>query len=252
MLDLAWAGVRFLPKAWRRGWGGLIAVNVGVGLWAWSARVSAPAGGFLILPGLALACLAVQAALWIVALGQPPEAWRAGALARSMLRLLGAWTLKAIFLCVLGLLALVVLLCTAYAVASAGHGFRASEIATWAPAIDGRGRMVFGAVGIALGLGMLWAAARVSLASAATMASGRVLMLSTWPATRVWGWSLVLITLLLGAGAAVLVSAAYRLAGPVGDAVAGLIIGGLWLPLNVGVTAYIWNRLSPADLVGLA
>lgn len=252
ILELCRAGVRFLPKAWRRGGGGLIAVSVGVGLWAWSARVSAPAGGLLILPGLALACLAVQAALWTAALDQPPEAWRAGVLARAMLRMLAAWLLKAIFLFVLGLLALVVLLCTAYAVASAGPGFRGSEIATWAPAINGPGRLVFGAVGIVVGLGMVWAAARVSLASAATMGLGRVLMLSTWPLTRAWAWSLVLATLLLGAGSAALIMLAYRLSGPAGDAVAGIVLGGLWFPLNVGMKAYIWKRINPADLSGLA
>jgi len=249
------AALRFLAPAWRGAWAVLVLASVlgGVGL---ATRGAATHGLWLTLA--LLAAVAAQGALYRLALseGRPgPAGLQWG---RPEWRLLAAAILTLVFLFILALLVFVVVLCFAYAVASTGKGFVASEIVTWAPAVEGRGGIVASVVAIMCGLGLTWAAARVSLAGAATVASGRVQMLSTWPLSRGVAWRIVLAKALVGVGpVAIMLVLTHisRLAGPGSGAgaawafnlVEGLVIGGLWLPLSAGLMAYLYGRLRPVS-----
>jgi hypothetical protein len=173
-------------------------------------------------------------------------------LAAATARLAIVWLLTLAFFAVLASLLFVVFLSSAYAVASAGAGFDAADVRTWAPAVDDRGRGVLAVVAV-VGLGLLaWALTRVALAPAATIASGRVRVLNAWPLTRRIGWALLCARLAIGVPA--LAAAALALGAPRAGAaatapgawmlgaLAGLIVGGVWLPLNTGLMAYIYVR----------
>ena len=137
----------------------------------------------MILAPLAIVlATAAAAGLYRAALGLPPSTDRLRVLWEP--RLLASFALFCLFLSVVGLLFFVIILCVAYAVASAGHGFDAKQVTTWAGAVDARGKIV-GSVAFLIGLAWLaWAKMRVSLFAASTVAEGRVAMLSTWPYTR--------------------------------------------------------------------
>jgi hypothetical protein len=172
-------------------------------------------------------------------------------------RLSMSWLLGLVFLFVLGLLLFVILLVSAYAVASAGPGFRSSEVVTWAPAIEhGKGRVALACVSLAGFAALGWAMTRASLGPAATVARGRVLLLATWPLTRGLGWRLLLARLVLAAPVALLAMLAIRAAdatpghlwGWLLPLSAGLVLSGIWLPLNVGLMTYIFERRAPGLL----
>jgi len=249
------AALRFLTPAWRGAWAVLTLASVLFGV-CLATRPGYPHLGCIALA--LLAAVAAQGALYRLALGRElpgpaglqwgPVEWR----------LLAAAVLIAAFLFVLSLLVFVVVLCLAYAVASAGKGFVASDVATWAPAVDGRGGAVASGVAVIGALGLAWAAARVSLAGAASVAKEQVQVLSTWPLTRGVGWRIVLARALIAAPPTAIVVAltpvftfagAHRGAGATWalDLVAGLAIAGLWLPLSVGLMAYLYGRLSPVS-----
>jgi hypothetical protein len=242
-LELVGAGVHasaaFLVRAWRRLWWALAPCVL-----AWTL-VAARGLGWI---PLALAVtLAASAALY-----REATPGRPGPMAMILARLAVVWGLTVCFAVVLGSLLLVLFLAAGYGVASAGHGFSSREIATWAPAVDSRGRFVLGLVGAGGLAAFAWALSRVSLGSAATVALGRVQLLSTWPLTRRIGASLLAARLCLLAPAML----AFALAGgaqqagalkPVAGAailfiLAGLCVGGLWLPLNAGLMTYIYQR----------
>lgn len=180
---------------------------------------------------------------------------RAGGLFAACVRLAAVWLLSLAFFAVLAALLLVVFLASAYAVASAGVGFDPAQVRTWAPAIDDRGRVVLGLIA-AFGLSLLgWAMSRIALASAATSASGRIQVLTTWPLTRGQGWRLLLQRLLIAAPVLILAPLALHAArsafGPGAwmlGAAAGAAIGALWLPLNCGLMAYIYSRRPDTGL----
>jgi len=235
------AASKFTPAAWRRAWWVLIPACL-----AWALAMSPgrnPAWAALAL----VFTLVASAELYRIATPGP-----ATALAAAIGRLAVVWLLTAAFFSVLASLLFVVLLSSAYAVASAGAGFDASEVRTWASAVDSRGRVVL-AVVAAVGLGLLgWATTRVALASADTIASGRIRVLSGWPLTRRIGWSLLCARLAIGVPAVALAVLAIR-APRVGGAstapgawmlggFAGLLVGGVWLPLNTGLMSYIYKR----------
>jgi hypothetical protein len=243
---VVFAGVRaawsFLLPAWRRGGLSLVLASGLVGL--------ALAHGRSVWTGLAaLAVLNAAAALLPLALG---ESQGPGLLARgaSILRLAGMAALSALFLFILGLLAFVLILCFAYAAAASGHGFVGSEIATWAPAVDDRGRVVVTTVALACALGLAWAALRISLAAPATVATGKVQVLAAWPLTRGKVLSLAAGFAAVSGPPAILAlsleaARAASGAGPLPLALAeGLVIGALWLPLKLGLMGYLYGAVK--------
>jgi len=166
------------------------------------------------------------------------------------LRLLGVAALSFLFLFILFLLVFVLVLCFAYAAAASGHGFVASDIATWAPAVDSRGRWVVSVVAIVCTLGWTWAAIRICLAAPATVEKRKVLMIATWPLTRGRAWAIAVAQLLTLAAPAVLIAllVAARHAGAAPAMVLwlaeGLVIAGLWLPLMIGLMGRIYRELT--------
>lgn len=135
------------------------------------------------IAALALALIA-RGGLWRLAMGQGrpgPGGLQFGAIE---IRLAAVWALIVLFLSVLGLIAFVVLLCGAYAAASAGKGFNPTMVATWAPAIVGGGRLMLGAIAFLSILGLVFGAGRISLAEAASLDRGKVQVLSSFAMTR--------------------------------------------------------------------
>ncbi|MGI9169574.1 MAG: hypothetical protein ACR2FH_05260, partial [Caulobacteraceae bacterium] len=230
------AATRFVAPAWRGAWAALVSTAVALG----GFLATAGSGKGTWLAAALMAATVARGALYRLAQGLPGVGpaglqWRG-----AEGRLLAVWLLTAVFLLILGLLALVALIASAYAVASAGAGFVAAQPATWGPAVDGRGRLVIGAVGFTGVAALAWAALRLSLAAAASVARGRVQVLSTWPLTRRYagrvGLALAAVTAPTAALLAILSLAcdALRPAPPfavAADLVRGLIVAGLWLPL---------------------
>jgi hypothetical protein len=161
-------------------------------------------------------------------------------------RLLMVWLLTLAFFTVLASLLFVVLLASAYAVASAGSGFSPADVRTWAAAVDARGRAVLAIVGAAGLAALAWAMTRVALGPAATVALGRLRVLSAWPLTRRLGWRLLAARVAILAPAAVLAALAQQVSDRWGAwflaIIAGLALGGLALPLNIGLMTYIYQR----------
>jgi hypothetical protein len=153
------------------------------------------------------------------------------------------WLLTALFMAILAALAFVVLISAAYAVASAGPGFDARQVLTWAPAIDTRGRLVLAAVAAGVGLVMAWAWTRTSLAEAASLAGERIEVLSSWKATSGIAWRLLLAQLIVAAPL-LLGSFASRLGVWGMPLIEGAILGGLWLPMSAGLMAYAWRTAA--------
>jgi hypothetical protein len=181
----------------------------------------------------------------------PAEETVAGGAARYA-RLIAVGVLTVLFLAVPGLLLSVIGLGVAYGMAYAYPGFNPMDATTWTasgPVLVGGGGVL--AIG---GLGILWLSARVGLAAADTVAQRRVLMLSTWPLTRGFGWKLAIARLVANIGALALAwAASWALASiaPAGwPARAAPVVGVLVLlvvrlPLMVGVLSYFYAYRSP-------
>jgi hypothetical protein len=236
----------FLGLAWRRAW--LAMLLTGAAAEQWLARRSgADAGLWLCMT--ALAAVVACGALWRLGLaraGTGPGGLQAG---RVEFRLIAVTLLSVLFMMILGTLALFVLIAFAYAAASAGRGFVSSDIATWAAAVDGRGRVVVTVVAAVCGLALAWASARISMAAPATITRNRVQVLATWPITRGQAWRIMLANLILIALPALLIVAVLRSAADPGflaRSAAALIMTGLWLPLSIGLMTYFYRRLEPA------
>lgn len=250
--------VRFVAMAWREAWAALIAAAATIGAVLTAGSLGAPPASRAAWLGLALlAATVTRGALYRLALARPGMGPGGLQWGRTEGRLLAVWLLGAVFLFILGLLFFTALIASAYAVASAGAGFVAAEPATWAKAVDGRGRLVLGALGAAGTAALVWAALRLCLAAAASVARGRVQVLSAWPLTRRRAWRLGLALALVGAPPAALLATLFFVgkavasappiaAGAVGFA-QGLVIAGLWLPMNVGLMAYLYGRLALAQ-----
>ncbi len=251
---MVFAGVRaawsFLLPAWRQAWLSLALASALVGV-AFSQRSA-------LWASLAvLAVLSAAATLLPLAVGRS-QTPNLRARAVSVLQLLGVAVLSVLFLFILFLLAFVLVLCFAYAAAASGHGFVGSQIATWAPAVDDRGRVVVTLVALACALGLSWAALRIFLAAPATVARGKVQVLAAWPLTR--GKVLSLAASLAGVSGAPAILAisleaarAARGAAPLPFALAeGLVFGGLWLPLILGLMGSVHGALAHAQTPGPA
>jgi hypothetical protein len=203
-----------------------------------------------------LMILAASASLLPLAMGEtePPSPRNQ---TTTVLRLLGVAALSFLFLFILFLLVFVLVLCFAYAAAASGHGFVSSEIATWAPAVDSRGRWVVSLVAVVCALAWTWAAMRVSLAAPASVARGRVLMLATWPLTKGRAWAIALanvLTLAAPASLIALLAAARRAGGEPAVLVwlaEGLVLVGLGLPLTIGLMGRIYRQLTSGQAVRL-
>ncbi|HEY5288722.1 MAG TPA: hypothetical protein VIJ59_01685 [Caulobacteraceae bacterium] len=225
------AAARFLPLAWRASWAMLALTAVATGL----ALGQAPVWW------LAAAVLAIvtRGGLWRLALdlGRPgPSGYQLSAIEA---RLAAVWALSGLFLAILAMLTLVVLLCCAYAAASAGLGFNGAEVATWTPAIQGGGRVLLGAAGALGAAGMVYAAARISLAEAASVAREKVQVLSAWTLTRRRAFGLAVANLAVAAPAIVLWLA--RGAGWPWLVAESFVIVWLWLPMSIGLMAYAYQ-----------
>lgn len=248
------ASGRFVGPAWRHAWAALLLASLATAFWVWVTLVPEsahwqPAVFLIVLASWLLA----QGALWRRVLDQGDGGLRLG---MGELRLLTTWFLAAAFLFIIGLLFFVVVLGFAYAAAASGKGFVAADVATWAGAVDSRGRIVVSIVGLAAAVALVWAAIRISLAPAATMASARVRMLETWPLTRGLVWRILAGQGVIGLGpmALWLWSGRFVRSTPLKASVAiglsglnGLVVAGLWLPLGVGLMAYFY-RASTAKL----
>jgi hypothetical protein len=247
------AAVGFMTTAWARAWGAMVLAG---GLFGalWAGGMLAPRSpwrwGSLLL--VLAAVTVAQGALYRLALrqGTPGPAglqWR-----RAEWRLSAVLLLSLIFLSILGLLAFVVILSFAFAVASAGHGFITALPMTWGAAVDGRGRAVMTVVWALVLCGMGWAALRLSLARASSVARERVQVLASWPITRGLVWPILAGQVLLGAApigvAAALLVGLSRLDHPAAltlwsaSLAAGLVFAGGWLPLSAGLMAHMYRR----------
>ena len=251
------AAWRFLATAWRSAWASMLlaaaalAVSWALGLWS-----SQSPWRLVALLTVAGAAVMAEGALYRVALekGRPGPAglqwgrpeWRLGAV----------WALTAAFLFVLGLLAFVVVLAAAFGVATSGRGFVMALPATWAGAVDGRGRLVLGLVSALCLGGLVWAGTRIAFGAAASIDRDKIQLLATWPATRRLVTPILLGRLLLGVVPIGLAWAALRTVSRAGhppgmllwgaSLAAGLALAGLWLPLSVGLMAYLYRRLPAA------
>ena len=246
------ATVRFLPAAWRGAWAALLLATAGTAgsVRALSGGETAGAAAAWMLTTVALAVVA-RAALWRLALttGRP----RRGGLQFGAVegRIAAVWVLSLLFLTIVGLLLLTGLLCLVYAVASAGPGFNSASASTWAPAVDGRGRIIIAAAMLAGTAALAWAALRISLAEAASVAEGKVQVLSAWRLTRgrvatIAAGNLVLAA--LTAGALLIVPAGRGGADWFRPLVYGIVVAGAWLPLQVGLMAYAYERHAAPEV----
>jgi hypothetical protein len=149
------------------------------------------------------------------------------------------------------------------AAAESAGGFAAATRPGWRPSLDSLGWTVVAGVGL-VGLAALsWIGLRLYLAAAATVAMGRVQLLSAWPLTKGHvGRILGSLTLVLAPGALVLLAAGIGrgllMTGDEGGwrmfvVLLGLAAGAgatfLILPLSVGLMIYLYDRLGP-DVVG--
>lgn len=231
---LAAAG-RFLTRAWVTAWAALTLSVV-------TLIPALSLGGLAFWIAAAAVSLIARGALWRLASGRGrpgPGGLQVGAME---VRLAGVWGLVGLFLSVIGLLALVFLLCCAYAIASAGRGFDPSQIASWAPAITGPGRAVLGAVGGLCAIGLVYAVSRISLAEAATAYRSKLQVLSSFALTRRRALSLAIAQLILAAPAiGLFVWGAARSSRGALAVAEGFVIGGLWLPMSIGLMAYAYD-----------
>jgi hypothetical protein len=241
------AALAFLGSAWRRAW--LVMLLAAVAIFA-CATVPQGLAATACLATTALCLLMACGALWRSAMGVTGMGPGGVQLGAVELRLLAVTILSVVFMTIVGLLALIVLLAFAYATASAGHGFAASDISTWTRAADGRGRIVLAVVAALCGAGVLWCWARISLAAAASVSRERVQMLASWPITRGRVGEIVLTVGCAAALTAIALvfvleaGASFAVVAPVGLGVSALLVTGLWLPWNIGLMAYLYQRFE--------
>jgi hypothetical protein len=241
------SAVAFLPIAWRRGWLAMLLAGLVLG----QAVHAGGGSGVAWTLAASFALLVAAGGLWRVALGDGRPGFGGVQVGKVEIRLAAAAVLSVVFMMVLGLLAFIVLLAFAYAAAASGHGFVASDIATWARAVDDRGRVVLAIVALVCGLGLLWALGRICLAAPASVGRGRVQVLATWPMTKGRVWPIVVAWLAVLAAPTALIIGLLRIREPASwglslaeNGAAALAATGLWLPLNVGLMTYLYSRLD--------
>ena len=246
--DAVIAAVRFAPVAWRGAWAALLLTAAATAV-ALAAIVRGRGIGPAPLWLLGAFCLSLVArgALWRLALHHErsgPGGLQVGAVEG---RLAAVSALTGVFLAILILLLFVGLLCLAYAAASAGRGFDPANVATWGKSVGAQGRLLVSVATIAGAGAIVLAATRISLAEAASVARGKVQVLSTWGLTRgrlvaIAGGNLLFaippVAALLAMPAEMAANAA-AMAWPI---TCGVVLAGVWLPMHVGLMAYIYGR----------
>ena len=245
------AAIAFLPVAWKRAWLSILLAVLTIVLVAASGARGA-VGGFVAVAGLAVTI--ELGALWRLSLGAGRLGFGGLQIGWVEVRLAAVTALSVLFMIILGLLAFIVLLAFAYAAAASGHGFVASNVASWAGAVEDRGRVILAVVSLACAGSLAWAFGRISLAAPASVRRGRVQVLSTWPLTKGRVWPMAAAGLVVMGVPTLLVIGLARagaLAGPavaaVAFAAAAAVAAGLWLPLNVGLATYLYSRLEFAE-----
>jgi len=243
------AALRFAPAGWKAAWP-RVALTTALAAAAVALRLPGWPGAGLAMAAL-VGLIDLQGRLYAAAFAQ--AAPRAGTQLALDGRLLAVLLLKAALLAICGLILFILLLATAYGVASAGPGFRAEDVGTWSGAVDVRGRVVVEALAALGVLVMGWLAMRLSLAEAATFADGRVQVLSAWRLTRAIAVPLsagllavnapIALALWLLAGAAVMLPDVGVVLWLIGLAT-GLLFTAFLLPLNVGLMTYLHRQTT--------
>ncbi len=245
------AAVRFLPRAWSRPW--FLALLAGFAvLGGLSAFVRATWAPSALSVAMVLYMPLLQAPLLAVAMRTPPADGGFLGDVKRYIRVVAVNLLTDIFLFVPAMLLFVIGLAVVYALAWSRPGFDPKDISTWTAS----GPVLLGAEGVAV-LGVLalaWLFARVSLGPAVTVREARVQMISTWPLTRGRGWRIVAGRLLLAAPVIAVLLGANALASRIAPdgRFAGLalttaivVVLGVWVPLQVGLTAYFYDHRAP-------
>jgi hypothetical protein len=203
---------------------------------------------------LAIAALGViaEGALWRTALAMPGRGPGGLQWGRIEWRLLAVAVLRLAFLGVLAALLFVAVLIFAYAAAASGPSFVAADVASWAPAVDERGRILVTSIAAAGALAVAWAGVRIATAEAATVAVGAVRVLSVWRGTRGLGLPILFAAVALAApplilwlGSRALIGAAPLPTWTVG--LEALLLTGQWLPMSVGLMAYAYDNRAVSD-----
>jgi hypothetical protein len=248
ILDALRFAASFLGLAWRRAWLAMILTAAAAGQ---SLAATGHPDALLWRTLTAAGVLVASGALWRLGLdrsGAGPGGLQAG---RVELRLIAVTALSVLFMMVLATLAFIVLIAFAYAAAASGHGFVASDIATWAPAVDGRGQVVVTAVAAVCLMALVWALARISLAAPATVVREQVQVLASWPITRGQSLRLLAASLIVSVVPGLLIIAPLAASGIhaapslAARSVAALAFSGVWLPAMIGLMAYFYRRLDP-------
>jgi hypothetical protein len=232
---------------------GLAGVAVGWALFEALAGGRRSASGLCLALLFALpASLMAEGALWRLALSAGAVGPGGLQWGRVEWRLAAVRALGGLFLSILGLLFFIVILGFAYAAASAGPGFSASDVRTWPGAVNSGGRWMVSLVTLGLAALLAWASARIALASAATVSSERVQVLASWPLSRGRVAAILLAkTLAFAAPAALWMALDLALAQGQGrfrdlalplSLALGLTICGLATPLLVGFFAALFRN----------
>ena len=261
----------FLFRSWPRAVGALTLVGLLGGGVTLAFRSHDFAHGWLLFAAYLLAAVMARGALFRIwhaerrpddqALAPGFSGFQWGAIEW---RLLGVVLLRGLLFGLFGALFLTVLaaIYVGMAAAETARDFAVAVHAGWRPSLDPLGWTVVSAVGLAGTVGLCWIGLRLYLAFAATVAVGRVQLLSAWGLTRGHVWrifgSLVLVlspwfgvVVLARVGRGVLTS------GGAGDprtiaAASSLIMSFgqafLALPLSVGLMIYLYDRLGPEDV----
>ena len=254
----------FLPAAWRGAWAALILAAVCLALGAFVGHRDPSSSGVLHLLA-AMASLAatvmLRGALFRMALksvGMDRGAPGPGGLqwTATEWRLLGSGLLVAVLVGFAALMWLVILVAVFIALASANSGVVLADPRSFALPLDVRERLIIFVIGLGTLSFLPWIGLRLCLARVATVARQKVQVLSVWGLTRgrVWRLSAAFVAISLPTALAVIGAAlAARAAGyegwPVERAVVSTIFGltaaFLYIPLEVGVTTYFLDHLSP-------
>ncbi len=266
----AGAAFSFLKRSWRRAAGALTLAGLlnGAAAFSFLNRDFARACGLFV--ACLLASIMAQGALFRFAGGanRPgdqgssigPGGFQWGAVEG---RLLAVVLLRGLLFGLLGALFLTVVaaIYVGMAAAEAAPGFAVAAQSGWRPTLGLLGWAVVAGAGLAGLAGLGWIALRLYLAFPATVALGRVQLLSTWVLTRgrvlpILG-ALILIALpslgvILAArfGRGLLASGAWgdrRLIAGICSLITGLGHNFLIAPLSVGLMTHLYNRLGPED-----
>jgi hypothetical protein len=256
ILESLRAGIAFLPRAWARPW--FVALMAATALIGLAIAVMEPTAAWLRSAAIAVILLyppLAEGPLYTFVIPEAPaESTLAGGVARYV-RLVAVGLLTVVFLAIPGLLLAVIGLGAAYGMAFAYPGFSPTDAHTWTA--SGPVLVAGGTVLTIGGLGILWLSARVGLGAAATVAQRRILMLSSWPLTRGFGWRLALSRLIVTVGALMAAWAvmwALSAAVSTGWAARAIpVVGALIfivfrLPLEVGVLGYFHAHRLPLPL----